>query len=208
MTLPGTPALDRPLSVRRSELRDDLLACWLPVRPETTDAWLTRPSIARRVAAMVTELIPAGTDRILAEGHGATALGMAVALDSGLPFAVVAGRHRGAAGGAAATGSTDDGVLPGGTADGAFGTVRRGERVVVLSPMLAPSLGAAVAADYEALGVTVTVVIGVVPEGEQAGTGAASETRVRLVFDSTAWSRQDAVAGATPTNPTTTEQPS
>lgn len=198
MTPSGTSALDRPLPVRRRELMDDLLACWLPIRAETTDTWLTRPSIARRVASMVTELIPAGTDRILVEGHGAPALGMAVSLDSGLPFAVVPGRRRG-------TGSAED-AAPVDGADGAcFGVVHRGEHVVVLRPMLAPSLGAAVAADYAALGVTVTVVIGVVPEGEQTAADTGPEIPVHLVFDSTAWPRRDAAAGATATDPTTTE---
>lgn len=196
MTLVDAPRLERSTHARRGELMDDLRACWSPASPEGAGTWLSRPSIARRVASLITELIPAGTDRVLVDGPGAEALGMAVALDSGLPFALV--------GPPLTTASRAEGA--GGPL---FGVVHRGERVVVLRAVLGQE--ADPDARYERLGVTVEAVVGVVPTEDRVAHPADPSDREHLVFDALpragAGPRATRPPDTTPATTTTTEQP-
>ncbi|MEV8607430.1 hypothetical protein AB0383_05645 [Amycolatopsis sp. NPDC051373] len=74
---------------RRGELRADLTAIGA--------AFTTRPSILRRAAALLAEELPTATDRLVTTGTAdAVAVTTALALHTGLPFAVDAGEvHRG-----------------------------------------------------------------------------------------------------------------
>ena len=49
----------------------------------------TKPSILRRLAAFMAELVPPGTDRIAGPELGAVALATALSLEMGLPFVIV-----------------------------------------------------------------------------------------------------------------------
>ena len=49
----------------------------------------TKPSILRRVASLLTELIPADVDRLAGPELGSVALATALSLESGLPFVIV-----------------------------------------------------------------------------------------------------------------------
>ncbi|QIN78499.1 orotate phosphoribosyltransferase [Rubrobacter marinus] len=49
----------------------------------------TRPAILRRLARFLAELVPEGTERLVAPALGAVALGTAISLESGLPLAIV-----------------------------------------------------------------------------------------------------------------------
>ncbi|MGW4487239.1 hypothetical protein ACWEOE_25755 [Amycolatopsis sp. NPDC004368] len=74
---------------RRAELRADLAA----IGP----AFTTRPSILRRAAALLADELPTATDRLVTTATAdAVAVTTALALHTGLPFAVDAGQvHRG-----------------------------------------------------------------------------------------------------------------
>jgi hypothetical protein len=74
--------------VRREELAADIRAVWAPASPERLEGWLARPALLRQVAALLGRVVPSGTDRIVALGHGAEILGAAVGLHTGMPFAV------------------------------------------------------------------------------------------------------------------------
>jgi orotate phosphoribosyltransferase len=78
---------------RRSELINDLLAAAGDgARPGTIvpDAFVTRPSILRRLAALLAEDLPVGLDRLGAADEAGLALTTALALHTGLPYAVLA----------------------------------------------------------------------------------------------------------------------
>jgi orotate phosphoribosyltransferase len=49
----------------------------------------TKPDILRRVAQLLAEMVPPGTDRLAGPELGAVALAAAVSLESGLPFVIV-----------------------------------------------------------------------------------------------------------------------
>lgn len=53
--------------------------------------WVTRPALLRRLAEVLSRDLAPTVDRVLATGPGAEALGAAVALCTGLPFAVHGG---------------------------------------------------------------------------------------------------------------------
>lgn len=111
---------------RRSELIDDLLAvAGDGAHPGTLDpdALATRPSILRRLAALLAEDLPTELDRLGAADASGLALTTALALHTGLPYAVLA--------------SDDEAVA---------GEIHRGERLAILDPMIttgARALGAA-----------------------------------------------------------------
>ncbi len=77
-----------PRAVREG-LRDDLRALAPP--GGVPDYWdvATRPSLLRRVAMLIAESVPAGTDRIVASWSD-MALASAVSLHTGVPFAIIA----------------------------------------------------------------------------------------------------------------------
>ncbi|WP_329175691.1 hypothetical protein [Streptomyces sp. NBC_01477] len=77
----GVPAgLERPAAVLAAELAADLTAA-------DPAGWLARPSLLRRLAAALAPGAAPTADRLLAVGPGAQALGAAVSLETGLPFA-------------------------------------------------------------------------------------------------------------------------
>lgn len=87
------PGLDRAPGALAEELAGDLAAA------EYDDGagdggsgagWLDRPSLLRRLAAALAAEVPATADRLVAAGPGAQALGAAVSLETGLPFAAFA----------------------------------------------------------------------------------------------------------------------
>lgn len=80
--------IDRARSTRLRELAEDLVAL-SPRDRFDVSAWMSRPSILRRVAALFASRLDADTDRIIALGPGAGVLGGAVALTSGVPFTSV-----------------------------------------------------------------------------------------------------------------------
>lgn len=83
---------------RRSSLAADLRAYGrVDTDIAARDAALTRPSVLRRVAEQLALLVPAGTDRLVA-GEGDAALATAVAIHSGIPFALVRSGSSGRAG--------------------------------------------------------------------------------------------------------------
>lgn len=51
--------------------------------------FVTRPAILRRLGRFLAELVPATTDRLAAPAIGASLLGTAVSLETGLPLAIV-----------------------------------------------------------------------------------------------------------------------
>ncbi|PWB97975.1 hypothetical protein [Homoserinimonas hongtaonis] len=91
-----------------SELGNDLAAVW-PAAGGDIAGWMTRPSILRRVASEFAARLASDTDRIVALGPGASILGGAVSLVTGLPFCA----------------AEADGAL--------FGSLHDGERAVVIS---------------------------------------------------------------------------
>lgn len=70
-----------------TELALDLEAIWPLNALADVDGWITRPAILRRVASVIADRIGADVDRIVTVGPGAEALGAALALRTGLPFA-------------------------------------------------------------------------------------------------------------------------
>lgn len=92
----GAPLLvQRAHSVEADELRRDLAAVGVDETHAAgtltfrRDAILTRPTLLRRIAAMLARYVPATADRLIAETCDAP-LAAAVALHTGLPFALVA----------------------------------------------------------------------------------------------------------------------
>lgn len=97
-----------------SELRDDILrASFQKVsvqlqsgvqQPYFFEKYLivAKPTILRRVARLLAARVPSGTERVASPTLGAVAIGTAVSLESGLPFAIVrseSGRGRAVEGG-------------------------------------------------------------------------------------------------------------
>lgn len=97
-----------------SELRDDILrASFQKVsvqlhsgveQPYFFEKYLivAKPTILRRVARLLAARVPSGTERVASPTQGAVAIGTAVSLESGLPFAIVrseSGRGRAVEGG-------------------------------------------------------------------------------------------------------------
>jgi orotate phosphoribosyltransferase len=78
---------------RRAELRADLAAVSSGPGPSGAPAFVARPALLRRMAALLAELLPAEADRFLTAGTSAdVAVATALALHTGLPLAVVEGR--------------------------------------------------------------------------------------------------------------------
>lgn len=70
-----------------SELAADLVATWEPSSPEASAAaWLSRPSILRRIADAMSQRLRGDVDRLVAIGPGSVALAAAVSLSAGIPF--------------------------------------------------------------------------------------------------------------------------
>jgi orotate phosphoribosyltransferase len=75
---------------RLAELRADLVAASWRTGSQLVDAdlFLTKPTILRRLAAILVERVPPDTDRLVAREPNAAVLGAALALATGLPLVV------------------------------------------------------------------------------------------------------------------------
>jgi hypothetical protein len=74
-------------SKQAAVLADDLSA----LRAGTSESaarWTSRPAVLRRVAMMFADRVPAESTRLIASGEDGTVLATAVALTTGLPFAI------------------------------------------------------------------------------------------------------------------------
>ncbi|MFI6481424.1 hypothetical protein ACIBH1_26075 [Nonomuraea sp. NPDC050663] len=90
MTFPVETPLDvQSVEVRRAELRQDVVNAVVRQggRLELS-AMLTRPSILRRMASSLAAHVPPGTDRLVCS-PGSLPLAAALALETGVPFAVL-----------------------------------------------------------------------------------------------------------------------
>jgi hypothetical protein len=109
-SLSSSGLLHRSHEEETQELALDLAAAWDAADLDSDVAsWMTRPGILRRIAAALSLRIPPDVDRIVAIGPGAQALGAATSLATGIDYAVLEG-------------------------DG-FGSVRPGERVIVIAAL-------------------------------------------------------------------------
>ncbi len=98
---PGSPPLVQTPQERRTELAQDILNgaylrgdFVLSSGARSTyyfDKYLfeTRPTILRRLASLMAELVPAGVDRLAGPELGAVPLVTALSLETGLPFVIV-----------------------------------------------------------------------------------------------------------------------
>ncbi|NWF29757.1 hypothetical protein HW130_26455 [Streptomyces sp. PKU-EA00015] len=171
---------------RRSELRADLFAAarqagprssthphGVPAPGHTVDPYAlhTRPTILRRLAVLLAHELPARLDRLVAADRADTPLVTAVALHTGLPFALAGGRS----------------VTEGG--DELLGEVHRGERIVVLTTVTAGGRGALRTAELvRRHGARIASVLTVIDrdEGAVARLGAAGHQLRALFTDGTA----------------------
>jgi orotate phosphoribosyltransferase len=112
----------------------------------------TKPSILRRISALLVELVPPGIDRIAGPELGAVPLATALSLEIGIPFAIV---RKG--GKDYATGRLVEGEL------------YEGERVVVVEDVISTGSQAIRAANQlRSVGAEVVGIIGVI-DREQGG---------------------------------------
>jgi orotate phosphoribosyltransferase len=118
----------------------------------------TKPSILRRLAAFLAEMVPPGIDRLAGPELGAVALATAVSLESGLPFVIVKKEVKDYA-----------------TSHLIEGELHPGERVAVLEDILTTGTQAiGAAAKLVQAGAKVDLIIGVVDRGEGAPANAAA----------------------------------
>lgn len=91
-TAPDVPSTFQSAQQRSAELYADILAV-APAGDGRVDAEAvqSRPSILRRTAALLSEALPAGTDRLVCAAPDGVATTTALALHTGLPFATVTG---------------------------------------------------------------------------------------------------------------------
>lgn len=109
--------------------------------------FVTRPAILRRLGRFLADLVPATTDRLAAPAIGASLLGAAVSLETGLPLAVVR------------TGSDRD--RPG--TNRIEGGLHRGERLTLVEDVVVTGTRAATAVDeLRRAGAVVTTVLSVI----------------------------------------------
>ncbi|WP_405825918.1 hypothetical protein OG705_35155 [Streptomyces sp. NBC_00838] len=122
-TAPDAPSAFQSAEQRSAELYADILA----VAPGgdgrfDAEAVQSRPSILRRTAALLSEALPPGTDRLVCAAPDGIAVTTALALHTGLPFATM-------------TGTRDDARLT--------GEAHAGEHVVVVVPLVGSARDAA-----------------------------------------------------------------
>lgn len=118
----------------------------------------TKPSILRRLATFLAEMIPPRVDRLAGPELGGVAIATAVSLETGLPFVIVKKESKDYA-----TGHLVEGEL------------YAGDRVVVLEDILttgAQAIGAA--SKLAEAGAKVELIIGVIDRGEGARENAAT----------------------------------
>ncbi|MFE3116253.1 hypothetical protein [Streptomyces niveus] len=121
-TAPDAPSAFQSARQRSAELYADILAV-APGGDGRVDieAVQSRPSILRRTAALLSEALPPGTDRLVCAAPDGIAVTTALALHTGLPFATV-------------TGTGDDARLT--------GEAHAGEHAVVVVPLVGAAQGA------------------------------------------------------------------
>ncbi|MFJ6661859.1 hypothetical protein ACIQNG_36745 [Streptomyces sp. NPDC091377] len=122
-TAADAPSAFQSAEQRSAELHADILAV-APVGDGRVDieAVQSRPSILRRTAALLSEALPPGTDRLVCTTPDGIAATTALALHTGLPFATV-------------TGTGDDARLT--------GEAHPGEYTVVVVPLMGTAQDAA-----------------------------------------------------------------
>ncbi|MEV8419451.1 hypothetical protein [Streptomyces niveus] len=122
-TAPDAPSAFQSARQRSAELYADILAV-APGGDGRVDieAVQSRPSILRRTAALLSEALPPGTDRLVCAAPDGIAVTTALALHTGLPFATV-------------TGAGDEARLT--------GEAHTGEHAVVVVPLVGPAQEAA-----------------------------------------------------------------
>lgn len=127
----------------------------------------TKPSILRRLASFLGELVPETTDRIAGTELGAVALATAVALEIGLPFVIVKKEPKDY-----------------GTSRRIEGELYPGERVVLIEDVLTTGSQAVRAAQQlVAVGAHVLFVLGVLDREEGAAENiAAAGFQMRALF--------------------------
>lgn len=163
-TAPDAPSAFQSARQRSAELYADILAV-APGGDGRVDieAVQSRPSILRRTAALLSEALPPGTDRLVCAAPDGIAVTTALALHTGLPFATV-------------TGTGDDARLT--------GEAHAGEHAVVVVPLVGaaqdpapgPAQGAApvVRAALDA-GMRVSHVLSVLDSGSASGDRSVAD---------------------------------
>ncbi|WP_405614719.1 hypothetical protein [Streptomyces sp. NBC_01508] len=156
-TAPDAPSAFQSDRRRSAELYADILA----VAPGgdgrvDVEAVQSRPSILRRTAALLSEALPPGTDRLVCAAPDGIATTTALALHTGLPFATV-------------TGTGDDARLT--------GEAHAGEHTVVVVPLMSTARDAAppVLAALKA-GMRVSHVLSVVDSTDTTDTTDSTDT--------------------------------
>jgi orotate phosphoribosyltransferase len=127
----------------------------------------TKPSILRRIASFLGELVPPTTDRIAGTELGAVALATAVALEIGLPFVIVKKEPKDY-----------------GTSRRVEGELYHGERVVLIEDILTTGSQAIRAAQQlSAAGANVLFILGVLDREEGAAENIAEAgLQMRALF--------------------------
>ena len=164
----GPEAFQQPAE-RRRELARDLVAAsylrgsWVLSSGRPSDFYLdsylfaTRPTVLRRLARLLAERLPAGTDRIAGAALSAVPLATALSLETGVPFVIV----REARGAYAQTAGVE-------------GELHAGERVVLVEDVVTTASRALAAArEVVRTGAEITAVLAVV-DREQGGAEAAT----------------------------------
>ncbi|MFF2939944.1 hypothetical protein ACFVSQ_08890 [Streptomyces niveus] len=155
-TAPDAPSAFQSARQRSAELYADILAV-APGGDGRVDieAVQSRPSILRRTAALLSEALPPGTDRLVCAASDGIAVTTALALHTGLPFATV-------------TGAGDDARLT--------GEAHAGEHAVVVVPLVGTDEDAArvVRAVLDA-GMRVSHVLGVLDTSSGSGDRSVAD---------------------------------
>lgn len=170
LNMRGPNAL-QDLQQRRAELARDIVAAsyqqgtFVLSSGASTDYYLdkylfeTKPTVLRRLASLMAPQLPAEVDRLVGPEFGTVPIVVALALESGLPFAIV-GRADG----------------PSGVAEPIEGELHPGERVVVLEDVISSGrriLGTA--RRVRAAGADVVRVMAVIDRQEGAAAALAAE---------------------------------
>lgn len=156
-TAPDVPAVFLEPARRHSELHADILAAASGRTGLDAYAYLTQPTILRRLAADLAAALPAGCDRLITQAPAGLPLAAAVSLHTGLPFAAL---------------DTDTAHL--------HGEVHQGESVAVLHPDTPAARTVAAAAT--ARGARVSTVLTVLADDTPEPTAPAGPP-VQALFD-------------------------
>lgn len=171
----GPEAFQQPTERRRELARDLVAASYLRgsyvlTSGQPSDFYLdsylfaSKPTVLRRLAGLLAERLPAGTDRIAGAELGAVPLATALSLQTGVPFVIVR-RPRGSYAPAA----------------GVEGELHAGERVVLVEDVVTTASRALDAArEVMRTGAEISAVLAVVDREEG---GAAAATAAGLPFE-------------------------